>query len=416
MSTPAVNHQAIKTTPQRWLSIIGIGADGVDGLSPLSKSLIQSAEHVIGGKRHLELAHPLINGQAHAWSSPMTDTLEAIEGLRWQPVVVLASGDPFHYGVGRQLAERIPADEMLCIPQPSAFSLAASRMGWSLQDATMLTLHGRALEGLIRHLHPGAKIYALSWDGTTPKKVADLLCARGFPNSMITVLEKLGGLDERASTTTANTFDLTDISALNTIAVDVVAERNAQIIPFAPGLPDNYFEHDGKITKRDVRAATLAALGPRKGELLWDIGLGAGSIAIEWLLCHASLRAVGFEKNAKRAACAQRNAVCLGTPDLKIIEGPAPEVLKDQEPPDAVFIGGGLTNEGVFETAWDTLRPGGRFVANAVTLESEQKLIDLHAKLGGELVRIETARAEKVGDMHGWRPSMPIVQWRVEKS
>ena len=346
----------------------------------------------------------------------MQESFELIENLKFRPVVVLASGDPFHYGIGRQLAKRISPDEFLCIPQPSAFSLAAARLGWSQQETSLVTLHGRAIEGLIRHLHHGARILALSWDETTPKKVAELLSQRGFAQSKLTVLQNLDGPREGISSATADTFNLTDIGALNTIAIDVIAESRAHIIGFAPGLPDDYYDHDGKITKQDLRAITISALSPRNGELLWDVGLGAGSVAIEWLLCHPSLRAIGFECDPVRAARARKNATALGTPDLKIIESAAPQAFADQEHPDAIFIGGGLATDGMFDAAWAALKSGGRLVANAVTLESEKTLIELHKACGGELVRIEIAKAETVGRFRGWRPAMPILQWRVEKS
>ena len=397
------------------MSIIGIGEDGIDGLGAAAKNLLQSAEHVIGGQRHLDHARPLIKGREQVWSSPMTVTLDGITDRRFQKVVVLASGDPFHYGVGRLLAARVPLDELLCIPQPSSFSLAAARLGWSLQDTALATLNGRALEGLVRHLHDGAKILALSWDDKTPAKAAELLRTRGFSKSTITVLEHLSGERERITQATANAFDVQDISPLNVIAIEAIAEPAARIIAHAPGLPDDYFEHDGQITKREMRAVTLSALSPRNNELLWDIGLGAGSVAIEWLLCRPSLRAIGFEKNPERADRAQRNAIALGAPELKVVTGAAPESLSNQDQPDVIFIGGGLTTTGLFDTAWQALKPGGRLVANAVTLESEKELIDLHAVHGGELTRVGLAHAEKVGTRHGWRPAMPVIQWRVEK-
>ena len=407
----------MSSRPQRWLSIVGIGEDGIDGLSPVARRLVSDAELVVGGKRHLALADPLIKGQRLAWPSPIGDALPEIARHRGRPVAVLASGDPFHYGVGDLLLRAIPADETLCLPRPSAFSLAAARLGWSLQDVALVSLHGRALEGIVRHLQPVARILALSWDGETPAKLAALLQARGFGDSAITVLERMGGAAERVRRTTAKGFDLEKIEPLNTIALEVIGSTSVAF-GLAPGLDDALFEHDGQLTKRDVRAITVSALAPRQGELLWDVGVGAGSIAIEWLLRHPSLQAIGIEEGAERAARATRNAATLGTPDLRIVQGHAPEALAGLPAPDAVFIGGGLGDAGLFEAVWSALKPGGRLVANAVSLGSEAKLIELFQRHGGELTRIEIAKsgpAGRSGKVFVWRPAAPIIQWRVAK-
>jgi precorrin-6B C5,15-methyltransferase / cobalt-precorrin-6B C5,C15-methyltransferase len=387
----------------------------VEGLSSIARRLIGSAELVVGGARHLELANDLIKGRRLAWPSPMTEAFSEIKRHRGHAVVVLASGDPFHFGVGKQLAAFVPADELLCLPQPSAFSLAAARMGWSLQDVSLVTLHGRALQGVIRCLQPGARILALSWDGATPQKLAELLNSRGMGQSEVTVLEAMGGKRERIRHATASHFDIEDVVPLNTVAIEVIAEPGAAVIPLALGLDDGFFEHDGQLTKREIRAVTLSSLAPRQGELLWDVGLGAGSIAIEWLLSHPSMRAIGIEARADRADRAARNATALGVPELEIVQGLAPQALAGLARPDAVFVGGGLMDGGVFETVWEALKPGGRLVANAVTIESEARLIDLFQRFGGDLVRLQVARVDKVGTAFGWRPAMPVTQWRVTK-
>ncbi|MGJ5177682.1 precorrin-6y C5,15-methyltransferase (decarboxylating) subunit CbiE [Bradyrhizobium oligotrophicum] len=399
----------------RWLSIVGIGEDGVDGLSAPARRLIAQAALVAGGARHLELAASLVEGERLAWPSPLHQAFEQIAAHRGEPVVVLASGDPFNYGVGKQLMQRFDVAEMLCVPQPSAFSLAAARLGWPLQDVAQVTLHGRALEGIIRHLAPGARILALAWDGSTAAKLAALLTSRRMGRSRLTVLEAIGGPQERVRSVTADAFELSDIHPLTTIALEVVAEPDALVIPLTSGLADDLFEHDGQMTKRDVRAVTLSALAPRPGELLWDVGLGSGSVAIEWLLRHGSLRAIGIEARQDRADRAMRNALALGAPDLKLVLGRAPSVLADLEPPDVAFIGGGISEQGVFEVVWSKLKPGGRLVANVVSLEGEARLIELFDKHGGELVRIAVSRVEPVGRMHGWRPAMAVTQWRVAK-
>jgi precorrin-6Y C5,15-methyltransferase (decarboxylating) len=402
-------------TAQRWLSIVGIGEDGVEGLSAVARRLIGSAELVVGGARHLELADELIKGRRLAWPSPMADAFSEIKRHRGQAVVVLASGDPFHFGVGKQLAALVPGEEFLCLPQPSAFSLAAARMGWPVQDVSLVTLHGRALQGIVRCLQPGARILALSWDGATPRKLAELLNARLMGQSRITVLEAMGGKRERIRHAAAAKFDIEDIASLNTVAIEVIAEPGATIVPLASGLDDSLFEHDGQLTKREIRAVTLSSLAPRQSELLWDVGLGAGSIAIEWLLAHPSMRAIGIEARSDRADRAARNAAALGVPELEIVQGQAPQALAGLARPDAIFIGGGMIDDGVFEAVWTALKSGGRLVANAVTIESEARLIDLFGRFGGDLVRLQVARVDKVGTAFGWRPAMPVTQWRATK-
>ena len=405
---------AICTGP-RWLSIVGIGEDGVEGLSSVALQLIRSAELVVGGARHLELASELIRGRRLAWPSPISDAFPEIERHRGRAVAVLASGDPFHFGVGKQIAAFVQADEFICLPQPSAFSLAAARMGWPLQDVSLVTLHGRALNGIIRHLQPGARILALSWDSATPHKLSELLTTHRMGQSRMTVLEAMGGARERIRHATASNFDIEEIQPLNTIAIEMVAEPEAIIIPLVPGLDDNCFEHDGQLTKREVRAVTLSSLQPLQGQLLWDIGLGAGSVAIEWLLRHPSLRAIGIEARSDRAGRAARNAAALGVPELEIVQGRAPEALAGLTRPDAVFIGGGMMDDGVFDAAWSALKSGGRLVANAVSLETEARLAGYFQHFGGDLVRLQVARADRVGAMSGWRPAMPVTQWRVRK-
>jgi precorrin-6B C5,15-methyltransferase / cobalt-precorrin-6B C5,C15-methyltransferase len=415
IETISMNTEPAACTGKRWLSIVGIGEDGVEGLSPVARRLITSAELVVGGARHLELAGDLVCGRPFAWPSPMSDAFGEIKRHRGRSVVVLASGDPFHFGVGKQLAAFVPAEEFVCLPQPSAFSLASARMGWSLQDVALVTLHGRALQGIVRYLQSGARILALSWDGETPAKLAELLTTHRMGQSRITVLEAMGGPRERVRHGTASNFDIKEIASLNTIAVEVIAGPEAAIIALAPGLDDALFEHDGQLTKREIRAVTLSSLAPRHGELLWDVGLGAGSIAIEWLLRHPSLGAIGIEAHSDRADRAARNAAALGAPELKIVQGRAPEALEGLARPDAVFVGGGMMDDGVFEAVWAALKPRGRLVANAVSLETEARLADYFHRFGGDLVRLQVARADRVGTMFGWRPAMPVTQWRVKK-
>jgi len=401
---------------RRWLSIVGIGEDGVSGLGAGARDLIATAEIVFGGARHLALAAPLIRGQSKPWPTPFSLAVGEVLGMRGRRVCVLASGDPFFYGVGATLSGHIPPDEMHVVPAPSAFSLAAARMGWALPETVLVSVHGRALDRIRPHLHPGARILALTSDEEGPAALARLLTEHGFGSSAITVCEALGGSDERMRSARADAFNVTDIAALNTVAIEVAASPDARLIAYTPGLADDLFEHDGQITKREIRSLTLSALAPKRGELLWDVGAGSGSVAIEWMLADPSLRAIAIEARADRAARVSRNACAFGVPGLQIIEGSAPDALAGLEAPDAIFIGGGGSTQGVLDACIALLKPGGRLVANAVTLETESDLIERHAQLGGALTRIAVSRADPVGNRTGWRPAMPVTQWGWEKS
>ncbi|OYD00540.1 precorrin-6Y C5,15-methyltransferase (decarboxylating) (plasmid) [Rhizobium sp. N4311] len=328
---------------------------------------------------------------------------------------MLASGDPFLYGVGATLSRHVAAKEMRTIPAPSAFSLAASRLGWPLQDVAAISLHGRPIDLIRPHLHPGRRIIALTSDERGPGELAALLAADGFGQSQLTVLEALGGTRERRRHALAADFDLTDIDSLNVCALQIAAGEGARILPFAAGLEDALFEHDGQITKREIRAMTLSALAPRHGELLWDIGAGSGSISIEWMLANPSLTAIAVEQSPERAARVARNATAFGVPHLAVVEGEAPGALAGLPEPDAIFLGGGGSEPGVIDAAIPALKRGGRLVANAVTLEMEAVLLSEHTKRGGSLTRIEISRAGPVGGMNGWRPAMPVTQWRWTK-
>jgi precorrin-6B C5,15-methyltransferase / cobalt-precorrin-6B C5,C15-methyltransferase len=395
----------------RWLSIVGIGEDGVDGLSATARGFIGAAEIVFGGRRHLALAAPLIRGAARPWPSPFDGAADEVVRHRGRQVCVLASGDPFHYGIGTVLARKIDAREMNVIPAPSAFSLAAARLGWSLPQTVPLSVHGRTLDLVRPHLQPGVRILALTSDSEGPGALAKLLAEIGFGTSRMTILEALGGPRERIRTTRASDYSFGAVDALNTVAIEVEASPGARVLARTPGLADNLFEHDGQITKREVRAVTLASLAPRRGELLWDIGAGSGSVAVEWMLADPSMRAIAVEQRPDRVGCIRRNAAAFGVPGLEVVEGAAPAVLSGLPTPDAVFVGGGANDAGTLDAASRALRPGGRLVVNAVTLETEALLLARHAALGGELIRIAIARADAVGQMTGWRPAMPVTQW-----
>jgi precorrin-6B C5,15-methyltransferase / cobalt-precorrin-6B C5,C15-methyltransferase len=402
--------------PGRWLAILGIGEDGVEGLSPAARLLLQAAALVVGGKRHLALAAPLIAGRQMPWPSPMEGAMETILAQRPRPVVVLASGDPFCDGVGTMLAARVPVEEFLSLPAPSSFSLALSRLGWPMRQCATISFCGRPLARLAPLLQPGRRVLALSADATTPAALADFLSARGFGRSVLHVMEALGGPRERIRTTEAKDFQtLGACHPLNLVAMELVAGTDARVIPLSTGLRDELFEHDGQITKREIRAVTLAALAPRAGELLWDVGSGSGSVAIEWMLRHPDNRAYGIERDAARAARIARNAAELGVPGLEVVAGRAPDVCAGLPAPDAVFLGGGAHLPGVIDTAWHALPPGGRLVANAVVIETEAALFAARDKFGGTLTRLSVERLDAIGSLHGFRPALTVTQWAALK-
>ncbi len=415
---PVANEPFVKTdaahtaASPRWLSIVGIGEDGVEGLSAAACGLIGGADIVFGGRRHLALAASLIRGAARAWPSPFEGAAVEVSRHRGRQVCVLASGDPFHYGVGAVLARHIDPPEMIVLPAPSAFSLAAARLGWSVPDTVLLSLHGRSLDLIRPHLQPGARILVLTSGGDGPAALARLLTQSGFGQSRLTVLEALGGPRERVRSTTATVFAFGAVDALNTVAIEVTAAPDARILPRTAGIPDELFEHDGQISKREVRAVVLSSLAPRRGELLWDVGSGSGSIAIEWMLCDPTMRTIAIERRGDRAARIVRNAAACGVPGLQVIAAAAPAALAELPAPDAIFIGGGASEPGVLDGAARALRPGGRLVVNAVTLETETLLLGRHAVLGGELLRLAISRAEPLGEKIAWRAAMPVTQWK----
>lgn len=399
-----------------WLHIIGIGADGLDGLSADQHRRIAEAELLVGGARHLAMAAGLSQTEQLTWEVPLERTVSRIRAARGRRVVVLATGDPMWFGIGVTLAREFEPGDYVISPGLSAFTLAASRLGWPLADTVCLTVHGRPIELILRHLLPGARLLILSEDGGTPAQVAALLTQQGYGDSHILVLAELGGPNEGRWDGTAAGWSATALPDLNTIAVTCQPDHDAAPRwSGVPGLPDCAFAHDGQLTKQAVRAATLAALAPLPGELLWDIGAGSGSVAIEWLRATQSTRAIAVERSTERVVMIRANAASLGVPNLKIVEGAAPDALRDLPTPDAIFIGGGITAEGVFDSAWAALKPGGRLVANVVTLEGEALLLARHREFGGSLTRLAISRAEPVGPHQGWRPLMPVTQLLLEK-
>lgn len=399
----------------RWLSVVGIGEDGLDGVSPRGRMLIDGAETLVGGDRHLAMIPD--DGRARlTWPTPLTDLMPQIAEKCGTPVCVLATGDPMFFGIGVTLAKHFAADEMDVVPSLSAFSLAASRLGWPLADVEQLTLHGRPASLMVPFVQPDARLMILSDGAGTPAQIATILAERGYGDSRIYVLEHMGGPLERGVEGTAAAWNHTDIAPFNTVGVECVAGPDAVILPRVPGLPDDAFISDGNITKREVRAATLAALAPLPGQHLWDVGAGCGAIAIEWMRSHPSCRATAVESRADRIGLIARNAIALGVPRLGMIEGEATSVLTGLEAPDAIFIGGGASTPGLLDLCWDALPARGRLVANAVTLEGEGALAAFRVDHGGDLVRIAVSRAEPVGPFTGWKPLMTVTQLTAVKS
>jgi precorrin-6B C5,15-methyltransferase / cobalt-precorrin-6B C5,C15-methyltransferase len=399
-----------------WLSIVGIGEDGLDSLSPVARTLIDTAQVLIGGKRHLAMLPPARGGnkcERIPWPTPFSALAERIPEMRDRRVCVLATGDPMFYGVGATLSRRVPPNELTIIPSVSAATLAAARLKWPLERVATINMQGRPLEQLSLFVHPGARLLILSKDLTTPAAVAEWLTARGFGDSRLTAMGHMGGRRETRAEGTAREFTGT-VPDFHTLAVECVAGPKASWHPRNAGLPDDSYEHDGLLTKREFRALALAKLMPHPGALLWDIGAGCGSIGIEWLRAAPLARAIALEPNVDRRAIAARNATALGATELEIRESAAPDGLASLPAPDAIFIGGGLS-EATIEAATEKLKPGGRLVAHVVTLESEAMLLAAHARHGGELVRLSVSRAEPIGDRSGWKPAIPIVQWAWRK-
>lgn len=397
-----------------WLSVVGVGEDGLDGLTPRARALVAGAEVLVGGGRHLAMV-PADGRPRIPWPRPFADIVPRLAEQRGRRVCVLATGDPMHHGAGVTLARGFDAAEMEVVPSPSAFSLAAARLGWPLAEVETLTLHGRPLGSVVPFIAPGARLIALANGPETPGALAALLVERGYGGSELVVLEHMGGEAERVERATAAGWGGRAARPLNTVAVRCVAGADAVVLARVPGLPDHVFAGDGNVTGREVRAATLAALAPGAGELLWDVGAGSGSVAIEWMRAGARCRAVAVERSAARAAAAAGNAAALGVPRLEVVEGEAPAALAGLDRPDAVFVGGGASAPGLLDACLGALRPGGRLVANAVTLEGEAALLAFRERHGGELARIAVSRAGPVGRFTGWRPLMPVTQLRAAR-
>ncbi|MFC4056292.1 precorrin-6y C5,15-methyltransferase (decarboxylating) subunit CbiE [Actinomadura syzygii] len=403
----------------RVVTIVGIGADGWDGLPERSRAALRAADVLLGSSRQLDLvpAPDAERAERVVWPSPLLPALPGlIEEHEGRAVVVLASGDPMFHGIGSALAELLGPERLRVLPHTSSVSLACARLGWRLDRVDVASLVGRPAGALNALVAPGRRILVLSAGRESPSVVAALLAGRGFGPSRMTVFSDLGADGEAVQHGTAAEWTELAATALNIVAVECAPGPDAAPLPRTAGLPDAAFDHDGQLTKSEVRAVTLARLAPLPGELLWDVGAGAGSVAIEWARAHPSCQAVAVESRPERAKRIGRNATSLGVPGgVRVVEGEAPDALDDLPTPDAVFIGGGLTVLGLLERCWDALRPGGRLVANAVTLESEVRVAQARETYGGDLVRVSVERAAPLGGFTAWRPAMPVTIWTTRK-
>jgi precorrin-6B C5,15-methyltransferase / cobalt-precorrin-6B C5,C15-methyltransferase len=394
--------------PDPWLTIIGLGEDGLSGLSDASRAALERAEIIFGGPRHLDLVEAGSRGEA--WPVPFST--ENVQKARGRAVVVLASGDPFWHGAGGSLMAHLAPDEWVSYPAPSTFSLIANRLGWKLEDCLCFGLHAAPFERLLPILAPNVQLMCLLRDGTAPAKLAQWLEDQGFGPSELTILEAVGGSRERVRLCPADVFDLTEITSPVAVAIKVVGAPGVQ---HSSGLPDEVFHSDGQMTKRPIRALTLSALAPRPYQLLWDIGGGSGSVSVEWCLSARGTRAICFETREDRIANIRKNAEKFGLGiQLKPIWGKVPEVLDGFELPDTVFIGGGASQK-LLDHLWNILTRGTRLVVNAVTLETETLLMQAHAQYGGHLLRAEIAEASPLGDLRGWDRARPVIQWSVTR-
>jgi precorrin-6Y C5,15-methyltransferase (decarboxylating) len=396
------------------LAVVGIGADGWAGLGEPAREVLRAAELIVGSERQLALIEDT-GAERRAWPSPIDSLVDELVAGPARATAVLASGDPMLHGIGATLARRLGPDGLRVFPHPSAFALACARLGWPEAEVELVSSVGRPPETVARLLQPGRRLVAYVAGADGAAGVARVAREHGFGASRLVVLEQLGGAAEQVHDTTPNDWGDRDADPLHAVALDCAASPTAALLPPTPGLPDHAYESDGQLTKRGVRAIALAALGPAPGQLLWDVGAGSGSIGIEWLRAEKTARALAIETREDRAARIAANARRLGVPQLEVRLGHAPQALEGLEAPDAVFVGGGVTEPGLLERCWSALPPGGRLVANAVTLEGEARLVGARATHGGQLLRIGLEHADAVGSFTAWRAQLPVVQWSVRR-
>jgi precorrin-6B C5,15-methyltransferase / cobalt-precorrin-6B C5,C15-methyltransferase len=397
------------------LTVVGIGADGWTGLGDQARAALREADTIVGSTRQLDLLPAETNARLRAWPSPIDSLVDELANGPTGNTCVLASGDPMLFGIGATLARRVGPERLHIHPHPSAFALACARLGWPAADVSLASAVGRPPEVVGRLLQPGRRLIAYVAGADGAKEVARVARERGFGASRMVVLERLGTDAERVHDTTVDDWGDREADPLHAVALDLGPAPDAPLLPLTPGLPDDAYDSDGQLTKRGVRAIALAALGPAPGQLLWDVGAGSGSIAIEWLRAEDTARAIAIELREDRAQRLTANALRLGVPRLEVVQAEAPAALDGLEQPDAIFVGGGVTEPGLVDRCWNALEPGGRLVANAVTLEGQSVLLEARAAHGGELTRIALEHADQIGGFTAWRPQLPVVQWSVRR-
>lgn len=396
--------------------VVGVGADGWAGLSNATREAIESAQVVVGAPRQLALLPASADQLRRSWPRPLLPGLPALfQELQGRSVTVLASGDPLLFGIGGTLVTLLGAAGVRVLPAVSSVTLAGARMGWPADSFDVVTVVGRDPASALRLLSPGRRLVVLSADESSPALLAERLTLAGYGPSALTVLSDLGSATEARIDAVAAGFPEVEVARLNLVCVQCSPAGSTMLLPAIGGLPDYAFEHDGQITKRDARASALARLAPVPGQLMWDVGAGAGSVAIEWARTDPRCSAIAVERDPSRAKRIARNASNLGVPSISVLTGVAPELLGGLPAPDAVFVGGGASTPGVLETCWRALPVGGRIVVHAVTLQTERLLIDWHTQVGGELIRLSVERVEPIGSFTGWAPARSVVQWSTVK-
>ena len=403
------------------ISIVGICESGIDSLEPSARKRVRGANVLVGSKRHLQLVPKRI-GQTHLlWRANFSQVLPLLRKPKpGERIVILSTGDPLWFGIAERLIKTLGPKAIEIFPNVNAFSLAAARLSWGLSDPMVRTIsiHSQPFSAINKEIISGHRLLILSKDGDSPKQIATLLMERGFGESKIAVLEHMGGNKERrVNGTASDNWKKYSFSNLNILAVDCKASTQAVQWSLNPGLPEKAYIHDGKITKRVIRAVTISALEPMPGHVLWDVGSGSGSIAIEWLRSCSSVKAVAIERDKKQLSRIKLNSETLGTPHLKIVEGQAPKIfLKIKENPQKIFIGGGISSPKIINECIERLLPTGLIIANSVTIESKQKLLRLWKKYGGDLTTLATSSANSIGRYNAFRPAMEVMQWRWQKN
>lgn len=392
------------------ITVVGIGADGWAGLDEPARSAVLGADLLVGGERQLALVPDRGGAERRAWPKPLLGLVDELAGFDGA-VCVLASGDPMLHGIGATLVRRLGPERLRVIPHVSAHAFACARLGWPAADVELVSAVSRPAEVVAPALAPGRRLVAYVSGPAGAAGVARVARERGYGASRLVVMEELGGPQERIEESTADAWGDRQAGPLHAVALEV--RGDGPLLGRTPGLPDDAYEHDGQITKRDIRAITLAALVPVPGQLLWDVGAGSGSVAIEWLRAAPGAQAIAIERDAARAQRIGRNALALGVPTLDVVTGAAPAALDGLPAPDAIFAGGGLTADGLLERCHAALAPGGRLVANAVTVQGEGVLAQAHARWGGRMVRLAVAQAQPLGGYTAWRPAMTITQWEL---